>query len=378
MAKKSDTKQKAPPTTFSSFLFIPIGIVVVMSIVILRVGEFAGLITASSYPWVIAGLAFLPSVLLCTMLYTRKRYNRVVSALYTASTLWFPMLMYLFLGAVLLSIISLGTIYLGYAINLSLWAWIIICIIVLKLIYGVINARWMRITPYTINSPELATKWAGKRIILFSDVHLGIVNGARFMEKIVGIVNNLKPDLVIIAGDIIDGPVFDYAKGLAPLKDLHAPDGLIYAQGNHEGYNSEPEKFYPIVEQLTTTLIDRTIIINGVQITGLAYAHESKEETRKRLDMAGHDSKIPSIVILHDPTNTRALQQDGVSLIVSGHTHKGQFFPFTLFMKSMYKEFAYGKNVKGSTTSITTSGVGTTMPPVRLGSNPEIVVLTFK
>ena len=184
--------------------------------------------------------------------------------------------------------------------------------------------------------------------------------------------------MVIIAGDIIDGPSFDYEKGLAPLKNMHAPDGVIYTPGNHEGYNRELEKFYPVVESLTTMLRDKIKIVHGTQIVGLDFAHESAEETKKHLEKIGFDQNMPSIVIMHDPTHTAALQEKNVSLVVSGHTHKGQFFPFTLIMKSLYKEFAYGKNVKGKTTSITTSGIGTMMSPIRIGSNPEIVVLSFK
>jgi predicted MPP superfamily phosphohydrolase len=312
------------------------------------------------------------------MAYTRSHYNRIVSVLYTVSVVWFPTILYLFFGSIVVSIVAVAEIYLNYPIDLAILSWTIIGIIVVSISYGLINAECMRITEYTIDSPELSKKWAGKKVILFSDVHLGAVRRERFARKLTRIVNTLKPDMTIIAGDIIDGPVFDYVKGLTPFKDIVTPGGLIYAQGNHEGYNSEPEVFYPIVESLTTALIDRTIMIDGVHLIGLAYAHESIDETKKRLHSTGYNPEIPSVVILHDPTNTKALQDEGVSLVLSGHTHSGQFFPFTLFMKRMYHQFRYGKNVKGKTTSITTSGVGTTGPSLRLGSNPEIVVLTFK
>jgi predicted MPP superfamily phosphohydrolase len=377
MLKSRDIRKKIL-SFINPFILIAIAIVVVMSVVILRTGIFAGLITSSSEGWVIAALAFLPLLLLCTIIYASIRYNSIVAVLYTISVVWFPAILYLFLGTIVFAIIYLGGMYFNYPVDPKMLGWGIIGLVGIMVVYGIVNAENVRITEYAIESPELTKKWAGKKIAIISDVHLGVVRRGHFTKRISAMINELKPDMVIIAGDIIDGPVFDYEKGLAPLKKITPPDGLIYAQGNHEGYNWEPEKFYPVIEKLTTTLIDKTILVDGVQVVGLAYAHESKEETKKRLYTAGYNPELPSLVILHDPTNTQALQNEGASLVISGHTHKGQFFPFNLFMKPIYKEFAYGKNVKGKTTSITTSGIGTMMPPLRLGSNPEIVVLTFK
>lgn len=156
------------------------------------------------------------------------------------------------------------------------------------------------------------------------------------MKKVVNKINEQKPDIVLIAGDIIDGPVFDYEKGLAPLKNIVSTFGTVYTPGNHEAYNRKPEKFYPIVRNVTTTLLDSKTEINGTTIVGLDYRSESFDATKERLAKTADSSaqngneesspSAPSIAILHDPRNTDALLDAGISLVVSGHTHCGQFF----------------------------------------------------
>jgi predicted MPP superfamily phosphohydrolase len=235
-----------------------------------------------------------------------------------------------------------------------------------------------RIVTYDIDSPALSKQWAGKNIVLVSDTHLGVVRSGKFMKKVVGKINEQKPDVVFIAGDIIDGPVFNYQKGLSPLKDIKSTFGIFYTPGNHEGYNPEPEKFYPIVKALTTTVIDSKTEVNGTAIVGLDYRRETVEATAERLKDTGFRADVPTIALLHDPTNVTTLMDAGVSLVLSGHTHCGQFFPINLVVRGIYKEYTYGVNVRGNSTAVTTCGVGTAMSPLRLGTNPEIVVLHIK
>jgi uncharacterized protein len=357
------------------FIGTAILVVAVMSYSIWRVGLYSGIIAPTASVWAIVILIMLPSVLLYTVIATRSRHNRFISFLYTIFIFWFPALIYLFLGAVLVALIACMNMYLLIGIPLLTLSWTIVALVIASIIYGAVNANRIRITSYKVKAPELVSDWAGKKLVVFSDVHIGVVRGERFMKKIVTMVNDCNPDIAFLVGDVIDGPICDYQKGLAPLKNITAP--LFYTLGNHEGYNQEPEKFYPVISSLTRMLTDEKVMMGDTQIIGLEYKKESKEETVARLRATGFDPAVPSIVMLHDPTNASVLEDEGVTLALSGHTHKGQFFPFTLFMKRMYKEFAYGENTKGATTVITTSGVGTTAPPIRLGSNPEIVVITI-
>jgi predicted MPP superfamily phosphohydrolase len=313
------------------------------------------------------------------MIIGAKKYHPINAFFYTVSIMWLALLLYFFLAVLALLLINIIIDITGISLLMMFPLAVTTMIIVIgTIVYGIIHANRPKIIDYTIHSPELLPAWKGKNIILISDMHLGLVRSRHFTKKVVRKINALSPDLVIIAGDIIDGPVFDYERGLSPLKDLHSTYGVFYTPGNHEDYNSENEKFYPIVKSLTNTLIDEKAEINGTQIIGLRYHEESLEDTSARLEKTGYDKGRPSIVILHDPRNTPALQNAGVSLVVSGHTHKGQFFPANFIVRFIYKEFIYGMHMHKNTVSITTSGIGTMMMPIRIGTRAEIVRIRVK
>jgi hypothetical protein len=226
---------------------------------------------------------------------------------------------------------------------------------------------------HAIRAPKLKEKWGDKNLVLFSDAHLGMVRNKKFMRTIVDMVNSLHPDIVFIAGDLIDGPVFPYEESLAPLADIKSTYGTFYTAGNHDEYNPEQEKYYSALQKYVTVLNDKKVIVNDTQITGIIYAQESVEETAKRLRSVEHDARMPSIVMLHDPKNIQALADQQVTLGLSGHTHAGQFFPFTLIVKSVYGSLTKGVHYLKEMAHITSVGVGTAGPLLRLGTVPEII-----
>ncbi len=322
----------------------------------------------------------LPLLLIVTMLIGSTLNSGVNAFFYTIAATWLPMLLYLFFAALLLALITIVSTASGVVLpmhSIAIGAVVLVCGCTA---YGIVNATQPRIVTYEISSPALASAWSGKNIVLFSDSHLGVVRSRAFMQKVVTKVNEQKPDLVLIAGDIIDGPVFNYKNGLEPLAQIKSTFGTIYTPGNHEAFNREPDIFYPIVKNITTTLVDATATVNNTAIIGLDYHPETDTETKARLEKIGFNPEQPSIALLHDPANTISLLDAGVSLVVSGHTHCGQFFPINLIVRGMYKEFTYGLNVRDNALgtksfAITTCGVGTAMSPLRLGTNPEIVVI---
>jgi predicted MPP superfamily phosphohydrolase len=369
-----------------SFLFflIPfLGLIAAVSFAIFKAGITFGVITPHVRQIVGWIFVLMPIVLLITMAIGNFIYSSINTFFYIITVTWLPMLIYLFMAAALLTIINLLATSFGHPFNMLPLAIITIVIAAGATTFGIINATMPRVVTYEIDAPALSAAWSGKNIVLVSDTHLGVVRSAHFMEKVVLKINEQKPDLVLVAGDLIDGPVFNYAKGLAPLAGIQSTFGTVYTPGNHEGYNREPEKFYPAVRPLMTTLIDGTVEINNTTILGLDYRSEPKDLTAKRLAAAGFNANNPTIAILHDPTNTTALLDAGVSLVVSGHTHCGQFFPMTLLVRNIYKEFTYGVNIRDNSVgtksvAVTTCGIGTAMSPLRLGTNPEVVVLHIK
>lgn len=351
-------------------------LIALASMVVLNSGVAFGVIRTLSVKKIVTWVFILmPIVLVLTMMIGARVYSGINTFFYLITVTWLPILLYLCMGALLLYLIHVSALATGHQIAMYPLALGVIFITFGAVAYGIINATTPRIINYTISSPTLAPDWSGKNIILVSDTHLGIVRSHSFMEKVVSAINSARPDLVLIAGDIIDGPVFNYEKGLSPLKNIHSTYGVIYTPGNHEGYNSEPEKFYPIVKSLSTTLIDERTRIGNTDIIGLNYQMQNASATQTQLTASGFTHGTPTIALLHDPKNARALLDAGVSLVVSGHTHCGQFFPLNLLVKKIYKEYTYGVTTVGDTTAITTCGVGTAMSPLRIGTNPEIVVI---
>ncbi len=361
---------------FAFFLLPVLGIVAIGSYAIFEVLTKLNIVSTGT-PTQIVGAVFvvMPIILIITMFLGFSHNNKIITFLYIPSALWLGILLYLLIYSAIISLFNILFLSIGIEKYLPILSYVLLIGIAILMTYGIINASNPRIKKFTIKSDALRSLWSNKKIILFSDAHLGVVRGTKFMTKIVKLINKQNPDIVFIAGDIIDGPVFDYKAGLASLKNLVPKLGIYYTPGNHEEYNSQPEKFYPIIKSLTNTLIDQKIVVNGTQIIGLDYKTETNKETRDRLYKSGYDKNLPSITLLHDPKHTKVLVEENVSLVLSGHTHSGQFFPINLIVKSIYGKLAYGVNNFGNCNSITTCGVGTAMTPIRIGTSPEIVVI---
>ncbi len=349
------------------FFLIVLGL---SSYIVINVWEFALNTPNFLEPYIIGIFTVLPILLVLTMFYGSKTYHRFLVYIYIPAVLWVGILVYLFMGALLLTPVIL------YAPNHihSIASGLLLCIAGI-ISYGVWNARNIKTTIQEVVSPSLFTNWHDKKIILVSDLHTGIVWQEKFVKRLVEKINKENPDVVFIAGDIIDGPVFDYVKALSPLTNIKSTYGVYYTPGNHEYYNQEPEKFWPIIKGFTKTLIDTKEVVNNTQLIGIDYANEGADKILTRLTKSGFDSTLPSIAMLHDPRHAQVLGENGVSLILSGHTHQGQFFPISLLVWFLYRSYTYGITKIGNAVALTTSGVGTAMTPMRIGTRSEIVIV---
>ncbi len=313
----------------------------------------------------------MPIAMILSMNIASNVFNLVNKIVYLMTSVWMAFFVYLFLIAIVFGILAVlfpHSSFISY-VNIS----IIISMVLIG--YGVWNASRPVVKHVTMNIPELAPAWQGKNIILISDTHLGIVRSESFMKKIVEKINREKPDAVFIAGDLIDGPVFDYKKGLSPLLDITAPLGIFYTPGNHEQYNTEQDTFYDAIPANVTLLRDKKITLNNTEIIGIDFANESLDATHDRIMRTEYDTQKPSIAIFHDPKNIEAFSRNNITLVFSGHTHGGQFFPNTLLVRALYKQYTQGIAQTDKTWSFTTTGVGTALSPVRIGTTPEIIVL---
>jgi hypothetical protein len=119
--------------------------------------------------------------------------------------------------------------------------------------------------------------------------------------------------------------------------------------------------------------------VDGLQIIGVPYSHASHDgHLSSVLQEIGVDQERASILLTHAPDRPHVAEAAGISLQLSGHTHVGQFYPWSWMARRVYRQFVYGLSRIGKMQIYTSSGAGTWGPPLRLGSNPEIVMLQFE
>jgi predicted MPP superfamily phosphohydrolase len=301
-------------------------------------------------------------------------YNVFTRTIYRISAIWIGFFAYLFLVSAVYGLLVaatgnplpiVGMIGFGIALVLSF--------------YGVINARTLVVTKVDVALPQLPPSWRGKKAVWVSDLHLGQINGPAFAKRVVDRINALTPDIVFIGGDLYDGTSApDPTMLAAPLSKLSSTFGTYYISGNHEEFGAG-DTFFKAVRSLSiTTLIDQVVEIDGMQVIGVDYkSTESPEGFREVLSRLLTDTHKPSILLKHEPRHSEIARDHTVSLQISGHTHRGQQWPFMYVSQLVYKQFAYGLSRSGDFQAYTSSGVGTWGPPLRVGTRAEIVLFTF-
>ncbi|MDD5039613.1 MAG: metallophosphoesterase [Patescibacteria group bacterium] len=245
--------------------------------------------------------------------------------------------------------------------------------------YGFWSAQTPRITRITVTIPNLPASWDGRTAVQLSDVHLGAIHHIKFARKVINRVNSLKPDIVFVTGDVYDGAGKQLGLLIAPFKDLEASLGSYYIIGNHETYVGLDTVFAALKESPFTILRDEVADIDGVQVLGIDYPLPGKKhDAGPALQKLEPDK--PSIVLYHEPRRDimEQIKSRGVNLVISGHTHKGQMWPFGFITKAMYREYDVGWHQDGTFNSYTSTGVGTWGPPLRTGTRSEIVEITFR
>jgi predicted MPP superfamily phosphohydrolase len=245
--------------------------------------------------------------------------------------------------------------------------------------YGLFNACWLRVTRVCVQLPHLPAAWQGREVVFMSDLHLGNVRGANFMRRVVSKVQSLKPFAVFVSGDLFDGPKADYDRLVEPCRELTAPAGVYFVTGNHEEF-TERGKFIAAIERAGLRVLNNDKVdVQGLQIVGVHDGESVEpERLRKILQEAAVERQRASILLVHRPTCWPTAEEAGLSLQVSGHTHKGQFWPWSWIIYKVHGPFAYGLNRAGNLLVLTSSGAGTWGPPMRVGTKAEIVLIRLE
>ncbi|WP_222986945.1 metallophosphoesterase [Psittacicella melopsittaci] len=214
------------------------------------------------------------------------------------------------------------------------------------------------------------------KILVAADLHLDYLVGNRAIQQLVEVNKQVKPDLILLPGDIIndDAAVFYKYQMEKDLQQLHAPLGVYASLGNHEFYGLLKQNIEAIELSNIKLLRDQAVVINNSFI--LVGREDQTNPYRKPLRQILQGFKtqnLPVIVMDHRPYLDEATRNK-VDIQVSGHTHNGQMFPMNYVVSSIY-ELAYGYKQKESSHFFTTSGWGFWGSPFRLGSQREVFVL---
>lgn len=325
------------------------------------------------------GLGLLSVSFVIASLLAFRYTNAALRALYRVAALWMGLLSFLFTAASLAWIVFGVSRLVGLHVNFHLMAeWLFVAAFVVGF-YGVFNASWTRITRTTVRLANLPLAWRGRTAALISDVHLGHVRNGGFLRRMVAKILREEPDAIFIAGDLYDGTAIDAGRAAEPLNQLTAPQGVYFVAGNHEQFGDDSTYLRAIAAAGVRVLSNEKVEVDGLQIIGVPYRNATQDRhLASVLNDVGVDRDRASILLTHAPDHPEIAEAAGVSLQLSGHTHLGQFIPWSWMARRMYRQFVYGLSRIGKLQVFTSSGAGTWGPPLRLGSNPEIVMLEFQ
>jgi len=325
-----------------------------------------------------AALAVLSVSFVAASLLAFRYTNALVRTFYRVAAIWVGLLTFLFFAALAAWLIFGMARVAGLDINFHLLAEVFFAIAMAIGLYGVFNANWMRITRTTVQLANLPEAWRGRKAALISDVHLGHVRNGGFLRRMVAKILKEEPDAIFIAGDLYDGTAIDAGRAAEPLNELTAPQGVYFVAGNHEQFGDDSKYLSAISAAGVRVLSNEKVEVDGLQIVGVPYRNAAQGRLASVLKGLRLDRNRPSVLLTHAPDNPEMAEAAGVSLQLSGHTHLGQFIPWSWMARRMYRQFVYGLSRIGKMQVFTSSGAGTWGPPLRLGSNPEIVMLEFQ
>ncbi len=250
--------------------------------------------------------------------------------------------------------------------------------------FGVSRAyRAPTIRRYDIPMSRLARRADGLRLAVLADIHVGPLLGTGQVERIVEIVNDLDADLVTVVGDVVTSEPDRVRESLLPLTRLRGRHGVFYVTGNHE-YLVGVDNWTEAAAELDLRVLrnERVEIAHGGgaidlagvnDVTGARYADPPDYEAT----LGGRDPSRPVVLMAHQPVAVHEAAPYGVDLQLSGHTHGGQMFPFDYLVR-LQQPVVSGLSEVDGTPVYVTNGAGFWGPPVRVGADPDITLLTLR
>lgn len=238
-------------------------------------------------------------------------------------------------------------------------------------------ARGPQVEEVEIPIRGLPEKFVGFRIAQISDLHVGPLIRKDYVENVVKITNGLEPDLIALTGDFADGEVEWLREDIQPLADLQAPAGKYFVTGNHE-YYWNADQWLKLHQELGARLLMNEhvvihregdqLVIAGVTDISAGAPSDPKAALRNA------PTNVPKILLAHQPASFKAAFEAGFDLQLSGHTHAGQFFPWSMVVKLAQKYYK-GLNRHENMWVYVNRGTGYWGPPIRFGVPSEITLI---
>jgi hypothetical protein len=319
-----------------------------------------------------------------------KHSSVITDILNIVGGFWLAFMLYGFLFFLLSDIILLilripGILKVDHILPYRKWSFILIAASSsLLIILGFINAIIPVTREYNITVNKSAGTVKTLRIVAVSDIHLGSVIRKRSLKKMSALINDLKPDLVLLLGDIVDGELGPVLRGdlLQYFTCPKCTDGLYAITGNHEFIGGAARTIPYIESKGIRILKDEMVTLDGgIQLIGRIDRDSFRFYRKERMPLGElmklADTTKPVILLDHQPFHLDETAKYGVDLELSGHTHNGQMWPLN-YVTAMIYELSYGYLKKGNTNFIVSSGYGLWGPRVRLGSRSEVLLINIK
>ncbi len=289
----------------------------------------------------------------------------LAKALLLLASFWLAASFYLFLSLLLLSPIRGKSQLLAAAL-----------ITALLLVYGFYEAHSLRVRHLKFQLPG---NFKPLRLVFLSDLHISVLPATSHLRRIVERVSSLSPDLILLGGDIVEREGLEREDAKKVLSELKAPLGVFAVTGNHEFYTGACQAVHWIESAGIRMLHNEVVEVEpGLQLAGVEdRAAAGSEEQLLRFTLLKADPSEALILLKHRPTSLELAAALGTDLLLAGHTHRGQLFPFHLITELTYR-IHYGKGRVKDMLVYVTSGAYSWGPPVRVAAPPEIAVIDLE
>jgi len=333
---------------------------------------------------------FLLAALFIAAKVLESKHSSVITDIFNIiGGFWLAFMLYGFLLFLLSDIVLLllkipGIVNAGNILQFRKWSFVItVSLSSLLILGGFFNAIIPVTREYNININKPAGSVKSLRIAAVSDIHLGSIIRKRSLKKLSVMIKDMKPDIVLLLGDIVDGEIGPVLRGdlLQYFTWPECTDGLYAITGNHEFIGGANRTIPYIESKGIRVLKDEMVTLQGgIQLIGRIDRDSFRFYRKQRMplsDLMLHaDTAKPIIMLDHQPFHLDETAKYGVDLQLSGHTHNGQMWPLNYVTRMIY-ELSYGYMKKGNTNFIVSSGYGLWGPRVRSGSRSEVLLINL-